>query len=252
MTRPLFASVAALIASEFVFRIQDNGGDTADRYTVQFCDGDYLGMSSYPTHPQGVSLWGEDMSPDYFTEQAENGDAVDMALADLPEAIQRHVVARLNEGFRDFIESEQTAADRESAETYQGLRDDAGKGIYRTPEGFRVKSDNGPEDDHGPFADFVDAVLSTLPTPCSFTGDEYHSPEDMTRTEPSEEVAAAVKALENKVAAKDAGYTVRQTAYGLPGDRWVAVDPAGADLEGEHEDEAKAWAAAFADLDGNS
>ena len=31
---------------EYLFRITDNGGETADRYTVIFSDGDYLTMSA--------------------------------------------------------------------------------------------------------------------------------------------------------------------------------------------------------------
>jgi hypothetical protein len=42
----------------------DNGGETFDRYTVFFLKKnnkhfDYIGMSKYPTHPQGFGQWGE-------------------------------------------------------------------------------------------------------------------------------------------------------------------------------------------------
>lgn len=48
-------------------RCYDNGGETADRYTVVFTGNysgregcDYLGMSAQPFHPQGIGQWGWD------------------------------------------------------------------------------------------------------------------------------------------------------------------------------------------------
>ncbi|GGD03582.1 hypothetical protein GTQ45_02070 [Pyruvatibacter mobilis] len=74
----------------------DNGGATADRYTVAFFDGDCLGMSDAPTHPLGVSMWcGGGVDP--AAETACNFD-------DLPDHIQAHTVARLNQGLADWAE----------------------------------------------------------------------------------------------------------------------------------------------------
>ena len=47
-------------------RCYDNGGESADRYTVCFTgkagsndnEYSYRAMSEYPTHPQGVGMWG--------------------------------------------------------------------------------------------------------------------------------------------------------------------------------------------------
>jgi hypothetical protein len=74
----------------------DNGGATADRYTVAFFDGDCLAMSDAPTHPLGVSMWcGGSVDPD-----AETACDFD----DLPDHIQAHAVARLNQGLADWAE----------------------------------------------------------------------------------------------------------------------------------------------------
>jgi hypothetical protein len=85
-------------APEFILSCHDNGGKTADRYTVYFGGSmyseqlgrnvQYLGMSAYPTHPQGISQWGE--APAAFREAS--GKKV--RWQDLPETIRQHVVAR--------------------------------------------------------------------------------------------------------------------------------------------------------------
>jgi hypothetical protein len=255
----LFATVADLAKSGYVFRIQDNGAATADRYTVVFSDGDYLALSAFPSHPSyGVSLWGENLNPQTLADDVENGDAVDLALGDLPEGLADHIRARINEAWRDFLEAGEAgdpsavAPDRETAQTYEGLHDQGGVGIYRAPDGFRVKDDNsyGAADpqaaDPGPFATFREAFLNTLPQDYSLSGPEYHSPEEVARLDPSNEVAGAVAALAHKVGAMDSGWTVRQVAYGLPGERWLAVAPTGEE-SAEVDSEAKAWALADSD-----
>ena len=203
----LFEGVADLASSGYLFRIQDNGGATADRYTAVFCDGDYLGMSSSPTHPQGVSQWGEDPSLQRMAEEQEAGTEVDLAVGDLPPHIALHVLSRVNEAWRDFLEGaengdpKRVAAVRDDAEEYEGLHSQAGTGIYATPEGFRVCGDGAPEDDNGPYATVRTALRMTLPEDCSLSGPEYHSTLDVSRTDPSPGVAAAVAALEAKVEA---------------------------------------------------
>jgi hypothetical protein len=211
MTSQAFPTVAELAASGYVFRIQDNGGESADRYTVVFCDGDYIGMSGAPSHPQGVSIWGEGIDPAAMVEWAEEGRAVDLALGDLSEYLREHIRARVNEAWRDFLEAGErgdpsaVAPNRAAAQTYEGLHNQGGVGIYRAPNGFRVKDDNsyGEPDpqaaDPGPFATFREAFLNTLPQDYSLSGPEYHSPEDVGRLEPSAEVAAELAALEARV-----------------------------------------------------
>lgn len=94
-----------------VIACYDNGGKTADRYTVLFggkfwtpgfaehwwkvCREprmlQHLGMSAYPSDPQGVSMWGED---------AMRGPHLGRKVRwlDLPENIRKHTVARMTQG----------------------------------------------------------------------------------------------------------------------------------------------------------
>lgn len=85
-------------APEYVLACYDNGGKTADRYTVMFGGSlwypemgrkvFYLGMSGAPTHPQGFSQWGE-MPADNRPSSREH-----VRWLDLPEHIRAHVIAR--------------------------------------------------------------------------------------------------------------------------------------------------------------
>lgn len=85
-------------APAYVLACYDNGGATADRYTVLFGaplwdesmgrNVPYLGMSEAPTHPQGFSQWGEMPSHN----RAACGRHV--RWLDLPEHIRAHVIAR--------------------------------------------------------------------------------------------------------------------------------------------------------------
>jgi hypothetical protein len=76
----------------------DNGGKTADRYTVAFNPDTsehasiargvpMLGMSTRPTHPQGFSQWTEGVPGPHLGRR--------VAWAKLPENIRAHVCARL-------------------------------------------------------------------------------------------------------------------------------------------------------------
>jgi hypothetical protein len=213
----LFASVAELAASDYVFRIQDNGGATADRYTVVFCDGDYLGMSSYPTHPQGVSMWGEGIDPQAMSEWLENEEAVDLALGDLPPKIAEHIVARVNQGWKDFLaliearDATAVAPDREKAEVNEGSYNSGGRGIYSEGEGYRVRLDGDAADDRGPYATAAEALRGTLPDQYSFSGPEYHSTEDVSRLQASPEVTAKLAVLEAKI---EADYQAARPSFG--------------------------------------
>ena len=85
-------------APEYILACYDNGGKTADRYTVMFGGSlwkpdmgrnvHYLSMSDAPTHPQGFSQWGE--------MPAANRTCCGKHIRwlDLPEHIRKHVVAR--------------------------------------------------------------------------------------------------------------------------------------------------------------
>lgn len=200
--------------SEYLFRITDNGGQTADRYTVVFADGTYLGMSSRPSHPQGVSMAGESIDPQVLADWVENGEAVDVALGDLPQHLVDHILFRNNEGLEDFltiVERDRenilaktegytptyVAVDRESAEENEGGYDSLGKGIYLAGDKFMVKMEGGP-DDRGPYDTAREVILATLPTDYDLCGPEYHPEIDVMRLTPDPEVLAAVKALEER------------------------------------------------------
>ena len=88
-------------APPFVLSVSDNKGRTCDRYTVWLAPYEhegawyvpYLAMSGSPTHPQGVSMFGE------LAAHQAMGRARDRCRwLDLPEHIRTHVVARWNEG----------------------------------------------------------------------------------------------------------------------------------------------------------
>ena len=85
--------------------------DCGDRYTVVFGKefmnhvpnypgGDYwlsyLAMSDAPTHPQGISLWGEMASHQIAAYRYRNHHRR-VRWNDLPEHIREHVVARAEE-----------------------------------------------------------------------------------------------------------------------------------------------------------
>jgi hypothetical protein len=79
---------------------------TCDRYTVFMhgvCEyrGDlrvaYLGLSDNPSHPQGVSLWGEMSLHDFRSFRYTRARKHRVAWADLPEAVRKHIEARVAE-----------------------------------------------------------------------------------------------------------------------------------------------------------
>lgn len=93
-------------APEYVTACRDNGGKTADRYTVYIGGSmaltakdskdqhrfdrveQYLGMSENPTHPQGFSQWGE------ATCGNRRNAGKTLRWLDLPENIRQHVISR--------------------------------------------------------------------------------------------------------------------------------------------------------------
>lgn len=86
-----------------VLAITDNGGKTHDRYTAVFRDGDILGFSDSPGHPLGFSQWcGENGSAADVEEWIANGETL---VTDPPEWMRRHLMARMNEAYRDGVVS---------------------------------------------------------------------------------------------------------------------------------------------------
>ena len=94
-------------APDYVLDCFDNRGKTTDRYTVIFgkqfmnnlhgqCRLQLLDMSDAPTHPQGVSMWGEYTAYEIAAYRYREGHHR-VAWLDLPEHIRQHVIARATE-----------------------------------------------------------------------------------------------------------------------------------------------------------
>lgn len=108
-------------APAYVLDVLDNKGASADRYTVLFAfplsyaldrEGNflpagqrgefrftwiqYLAMSGAPTHPQGVSIWGE-MEAYQAAAYRYRCKHHRIRWADLPEHVRAHVIARAEE-----------------------------------------------------------------------------------------------------------------------------------------------------------
>lgn len=100
-------------APEYILDVLDNKGKSADRYTVLFTGTllirgstagsrrtdvivQYLGMSDAPSHPQGVSMWGE-MLAHVAAAYRYRCSHDRIRWLDLPEHIRNHVIARATE-----------------------------------------------------------------------------------------------------------------------------------------------------------
>lgn len=92
-------------APEYILDCFDNRGETCDHYTVMFWPErgtrrdvwvQYLGMSDAPSHPQGVSMWGE-LSAHDAANYRYRVKHQRVRWLDLPEHIRQHVVARYEE-----------------------------------------------------------------------------------------------------------------------------------------------------------
>ena len=89
------------------FLVLDNGGETADRYTVFYRSNgwapwcDYFALSDRPDDPQGVSMCGE-IWPGYCSagEMLRTFSHVGrrVRFSALPENVRAHVLYRLKEG----------------------------------------------------------------------------------------------------------------------------------------------------------
>jgi hypothetical protein len=173
---------------------------------VAFSDGSYLGLSSYPNHPQGFSQYGEGIDPQVMAEWIETGEAIDLAVGDLPPEILSHILCRENEGFEDFLISVEkkdpkyVAPSRGLAEENDGTPKSLGVGIYHTEEGYRIRTENGEDQDRGPFATAREVILASLPDHYSLAGPEYHSTiSNLLRKEPEKDIIKAVEALEKSL-----------------------------------------------------
>lgn len=102
LNKPKRATIKRWLVSapEYVVACYDNGGKTADRYTVLIGGSlhdpildsaravAFLGMSETPFSPQGVSMWGE--------MPRGNGRVCGKKVAwlELPEHTRKHVISR--------------------------------------------------------------------------------------------------------------------------------------------------------------
>lgn len=180
----LFETVEDLQRSGYIFRITDNGGRTFDRFTIVYCDGDYLGASTNPTHPQGFGQHGEGIDVQMLAERVESGEERDLRWIDLPEAVRNCILSSLNQAFADWLESFEAPEDRAAAENNEGLTDSYGQGIYRRGAEFWIKTEHYPDDgtgpnDSGPYETIREAALNTLPMDYSLSGPEYHPTVDI-------------------------------------------------------------------------
>lgn len=84
--------------------ILDNNSETMDRYTAVFRDGNLLGFSESPTHPLGCSQWcGEKAALADIQEWLAKGETL---IIDVPEWMQKHLLSRMNEAYRDSVDRE--------------------------------------------------------------------------------------------------------------------------------------------------
>jgi len=176
----LFPDAAALERSGYLFRIVDNGGETYDRLTIMFCDGDAL-----------LCTWGSicahveaDQGLQRDEEAVEAGAARDLRWIDLDPGLQNRIIADLNMGFEDYIAAAPAAASRDEARDWQGLwneYNDNRTPIYRAGDSFYIRDDERADEDGdpGPFESFRDALFYMLPTDYDLSGPEYHTTVDL-------------------------------------------------------------------------
>ncbi len=208
MTERLFESAADL--GGYLFRITDNGGATADRYTVVFSDGNYLTLSAGPSDPQGVSQWGERIDVAHLANCVEIGQEVDLSWGCLPENVRAHVLSRANDMWRDFLANVEAChpdavkPSRADAGANEGGPECGGQGIYRKGGLYFINRGEGADDDLGPFDTARAVLLASLPDEHDLSGPEYYSDAlgndggDHTDTA-HPEIMARVAALEERV-----------------------------------------------------
>ena len=74
--------------------VYDNKGKTIDRYSIVFKEKEgrfniMLGLSSYPTHPQGFSIFGRCRDGNHLGTKIK--------FTDLPKEIQKHIIERIKD-----------------------------------------------------------------------------------------------------------------------------------------------------------
>lgn len=181
----LFRNADDLKASGYLFRITDNGGETYDRITVTFCDGDALVCTA-----DSICAAVERVDVQRDADDVEAGTARDLRWIDLDEGLRRRIIASLNDSFRDYIDSEPAATSRDTARDWMGLwneYDDDRSPIYRKGDSFYIRDDEmagyNEDGEPGPFPTFRDAVFGMLPDAWQLAGHEYHSTVDLWDTE---------------------------------------------------------------------
>ena len=178
----LFPDWQTLARSGYLFRIVDTGEDSAvDRVTVLFSDGDALACDR--CGGRAFSQWAESVDPATLAEGVESGEAVDLTSDDLSDDEKAHILRRINEAWRGYLEDVAArqawavATSRPLAGLNDGAFKSGGVGLYTGADGaLWVAMDGGPEDDRGPFTDPAEALRATLPDEWSLSGPEYHSP----------------------------------------------------------------------------
>ncbi len=75
--------------ARIIHSIWDNGGETADRYTIVLKGGDALGLSDNPDHPQGFSQWDHGVKPGSHLGKKINFNQ-------LPKKVQDHALDQLS------------------------------------------------------------------------------------------------------------------------------------------------------------
>lgn len=184
----LFPDWQTLAASGYLFRIVDTR-DSVCPILFLFSDGDALDA----TRDGSTGCWSERCDPATLTEwcdvETESPPDLrrtigeDLTSADLSARCKAAVLARVNEGWRDFLEAVAAhkpyavAPTREAAGVNEGCHDSGGVGIYAVGDAFAIHVDSPTaSDDRGPFTDPAEALRATLPDVYSLAGPEYHGP----------------------------------------------------------------------------
>jgi len=89
--------------------VWDNGGETADRYTVVMKDGAGLGLSDNPDHPQGFSQWDDGVKPGSHLGKK-------ITFQKLPPKVQKHVLSRLSDAYESVGLEDQEGKNSELVE----------------------------------------------------------------------------------------------------------------------------------------
>jgi hypothetical protein len=177
----LFPDWQTLARSGYLFRIVDSGPDTVDRVTVLFSDGDALGCDRIGG--RAFSQWVGQIDPATLESWVETGEAVDLSSDDLSDEEKAHILQRVNEGWRDYLErvaardTVAVARCQDDSVVNDGTWQDAGNGLFVGDDGnLWIWVESEPHEARGPFTCPAEALQNTLPNEWGLTGPEYHSP----------------------------------------------------------------------------